>query len=186
MVYHKNRRGSQAGITLIEVMMSGAVLVIGSLSMIALIIASMTTNNRNRIDSTQTMLAEAIIEKVNSTLIGQGTTQLTDCAGTTYTVDTIPGGANLNAAGNAIDFTENIAADSTKTYYHMSYTVSAPCNSTGIVQGVYDVRWNVQKVGGSTNPTNSYILTVSSELTGHGEGNRFFSAPVTLRVMSGN
>jgi Tfp pilus assembly protein PilV len=170
---------------MIEVVMAGAVLIIGSLSMIGLIVASIATNNRNKVDSTQTMLAEAIIEKVNSTLIGTNTTQLTDCAGNTYTIDTIPGGANLNTAGNAIDFSENIAADTTKNNYHMNYTLSTPCKSTGAVQGVYDIRWNVQLVGGSTSPTNSYILTVSSELLGRGEGDRLFSLPVTLRVLSG-
>src|SRR5580693_1924603 len=80
MVKHKNLRSSQAGITLIETMMAGAILMIGSLSMIGLIINSIATNNRNKIDSTQTMLTEAILEQIDSTVIGSGTSALIDCA----------------------------------------------------------------------------------------------------------
>ena len=66
------RRRSEAGITMIETMMAGAILIIGSLSMIALIINSIASNNRNKIDSTQTMLASSIMEQINSTFIASG------------------------------------------------------------------------------------------------------------------
>ena len=82
------RRRSEAGITMIETMMAGAILIIGSLSMIALIINSIASNNRNKIDSTQTMLASSILEQINSTFIATGTSSLTDCSGTTLTINT--------------------------------------------------------------------------------------------------
>src|SRR4026208_1204443 len=96
-----NRRTSttsnaESGISLIEVMLAVAILTICSLGMIGLFPAATATNNRNKIDSTTAMLAGAIIEQVNSTLIGSGTASLTDCAGTTWTINTAPGGANLN------------------------------------------------------------------------------------------
>ena len=97
-------RNSEAGVTIVETLMAGAILVIGSLSMLTLIVDAIATNNRNRIDSTQTMLATSILEQINSTLIGSGTSSLTDCAGTTWTINTAPGGANLSGA--AIDFTQ--------------------------------------------------------------------------------
>lgn len=177
-----NRRRSEAGVTMIETLMAGAILVVGSLSMVGLIAGSIVTNNRNKVDSTQTMLAQSIVENVNSNLIGDAQTSVTDCAGTAFTIDTFVGGANLNAGGTAIDFTENIAAITAKANYHMDYVVRNPCTSTGVLQATYDVRWRVDQIAG----TNTYILTVSAKMKNHGEGNRFFSAPVTLRVMSGN
>jgi len=70
----------------------------------------------------------------------------------------------------------------------MNYVISAPCTSTGAVQGVYDVRWHLDKVGYDVDPlkTKSYLITVSAKLRGHGEGNKFFSLPVTLRFMAGS
>jgi Tfp pilus assembly protein PilV len=171
---------------MVEVLLASAILVIGSVGMILLVINSIATNSRNRVDSSQTMLAESVVEQVNSTVIGKGSSLLTDCAGHSYTLSGVTGGANLNGVGDAIDFGEDIAADTTKADYHMDYTVNVPCNSGGALQAVYDVRWNVQKVGDSTNPTNSYLLTVSAKQKGHGEGNMSFSRPVTLRLMSSN
>lgn len=177
----KRRLSSQSGITMIETLMAAFILVIGSLGMIGLIISSIASNNRNKIDSTQTMLAEAILEQINSTFNGIGTSALKDCAGTTWTVDTtIPNTASAGAAlsGSSIDWTET----SPPAGYHMNYVVNTPCTSTGAVQGVYDVRWHLDQMGTST----SYLLTVGAKLQNHGEGNKFFSLPVTLRVMSGS
>ena len=81
------RRSSQAGFTMIEVMFAGTILVIGSLGMLGLIIGSIATNNRSKIDSTQTMLAESILEQINSTLIGTASSTLIDCANTTWTIN---------------------------------------------------------------------------------------------------
>ena len=53
--------------------------------------------------------------------------------------------------------------------YYMSYVVSTPCESTGKLQGTYDVRWHVDVVGG-VGVSNTYLLTVSAKLQNHGEG----------------
>jgi hypothetical protein len=134
------------------------------------------------------MLATSIAEKINSTIIGTGSSTLTDCAGVTHTVQTTigtaaNGGANLSGAD--IDFTENIAADSTKNDYHMDYVVRTPCSTSGKLEGSYDVRWHVEVVG-SISKTKTYMLTIGARLKDHGEGNLFFSKPVSIRVMSGN
>ncbi len=173
---------NNAGVTIIETLMAAAILVIGSLSLMGLIVGSIVSNNRNKIDSTQTMLAQAIVEHVNSNLIGDATSTITDCMGTDHEIDTYVGGANLNADESAVDFTEDIAADSSKNNYHMDYEIRNPCSSSGALQATYDIRWSVRQITG----TNTYILTVSAQMKNHGEGNRFFSLPVTLRVMSGN
>ena len=177
------RRNSQAGITMIETLMAGAILVIGSLSMITLIINSIASNNRNRIDSTQTMLVQSVLEQINSSVIGAGTSYLVDCAGTSLTIETsvpISGSAGSAVSGSVIDFTEASPA----TGYHMDYVINTPCESSGTTQGTYDVRWHLDRVGVTT--TNTFLITVSAKLKGHGEGNKFFSLPVTLRMMSGN
>jgi len=175
-------RNPEAGITMVETLMAGAILIIGSLSMLTLIVDAIATNNRNRIDSTQTMLATSILEQINSTLIGSGTSNLTDCAGTTWTINTAPGGANLSGA--TVDYTQT----NPPANYYMNYVVSTPCEGTvtgATAQGTYDVRWHVDLVAG-TGSTSTYLLTVAAKLQKHGEGNKFFSLPVTLRVLSAN
>src|SRR5260370_11356340 len=175
-------RNREAGITMVERVSAGAILIIGQLSMLTLIVDAIATNNRNRIDSTQTMLATSILEQINSTLVGSGTADLKDCAGTTWTINTAPGGATLSGAN--IDF----AQASPPANYYMNYIVATPCTGslTGdTVQGTYDVRWNVNLIAGSGS-TSTYLLTASARLQNHGEGNKYFSGPVTLRVLSPN
>src|SRR5262249_34982313 len=160
---------------------------IGSLGMFGIVIGSIATNNRNKVDSTQTMLASSILEQINSVLIGSASSQLVDCAGNTWTINTtVPpsgyAGADLTLSGSTIDFTPA----SPPAGYYMDYVVSTPCSSSGIVQGTYDVRWHLDLVGGTSLPTKTYLLTVAAKLKNHGEGNLYFSAPLTLRVMSGN
>src|SRR5216117_3303187 len=101
------KTNSQSGITMVETLMAAFILVVGSLSMVGLIVKSIATNNRNKLDSTQMMLATSIAEQINSTIIGSGTSNLTDCGNVTHTIDTAPGGANLSGAN--INFTEDIA-----------------------------------------------------------------------------
>jgi hypothetical protein len=68
----------------------------------------------------------------------------------------------------------------------MDYFLRAPCTSAGALQAVYDVRWNVQRVGGVSNPTNTYLLTVSARMKERADGGLIFPRPVTLRLMSGS
>ena len=166
---------------MIELMMAGAILVITSLGMIGLIIGSIATNNRNKMDSTQSMLSTSILEQINSTFIGSGTSTLIDCAGSTWTIDTtvpLSGTAGANLSGAMIDFSQT----SPPAGYFMNYVLNSPCTSTGALQGIYDVRWHLDHVG----TTSTFLLTVSSRFKGHAGGDRFFALPVTLRVMSGN
>jgi type II secretory pathway pseudopilin PulG len=176
----KTKMRSQAGATLIETLVAGALLSIGSLSMIGLIIGSIATNNRNKIDSVQTMLAESILEQIHSTFNGNGTSALADCSGTTWAIDTtIPNTGSVGAAlnGGVIDFTET----SPPSGYQMEYVVRTPCESTGVVEGIYDVRWHLDQIGA----TNTYLITVSAKLKQVG-GDRVLALPVTLRFMAGS
>src|SRR5438874_10592728 len=119
-------RNSESGITLIETLMAGTVLLLGSLSMIVLIIGSIATNNRNKMDSTQTMLATSVLEQINSTFIGAGTSTLVDCSGASWTIQTgIPAAGTAGAtltSGGAIDFSQTTPP----TGYRMDYIVRTP------------------------------------------------------------
>jgi type II secretory pathway pseudopilin PulG len=166
---------------MVETLVACAILCVLSLSMITLIVASIATNNRNKIDSTQTMLAESILEQIHSTFNGNGTSALQDCSGTNWTIDTtIPNTGSVGAAllGSAIDFTETTPPAG----YQMDYVVRTPCDSTGNIVGIYDVRWHLDQIG----TTNTYLITVSARLKDHGEGNLHFALPVTLRFMAGS
>src|SRR5437867_10882087 len=181
MIEQHNIRNPQAGVTMIETLLAALILVIGSLGMLSLIVDAIATNNRNRMDSTQTMLATSILEQIHSTFNGTGTSELKDCAGTTWTIDTtIPnsGSSGAQLSGANIDYSQT----SPPSGYYMDYVISTPCTSTGAVQGTYDVRWHLDQVGTSK----SYLVTVSAKLRGHGEGNKYFSLPVTLRFMAGS
>src|SRR6516165_7873412 len=85
-------RISQSGISVIEVLVATLVLMVCSLGIVGLISASIVSNNRNKLDSTVTMLTQAVIERVKSTIIGSGTSSLVDCNGATWTINTAPGG----------------------------------------------------------------------------------------------
>jgi hypothetical protein len=166
---------------MIETLVASVILTILSLSMITLIVTSIAMNNRNKIDSTQTMLAESILEQIHSTFNGNGTSSLQDCTGTNWVIDTtIPNTGSVGAAlsGAMIDYSEA----SPPAGYHMDYVVRTPCASTGSIVGTYDVRWHLDQIG----TTNTYLITVSAKLQGHGEGNLYFALPVTLRFMAGS
>jgi len=177
----KRTHNSEAGITMIETLMAGIVLTLGSMGVIGLIVGSIATNNRNKVDSAQTMLAESILEQIHSTFNGNGTSALADCAGTNWVIDTtIPNVGSVGAAlnGAVIDYSQT----SPPAGYHMDYVMKTPCTSTGALEGTYDVRWHLDRVGSS----NTYLITVSAKLKNHGEGNKFFALPVTLRFMAGS
>jgi Tfp pilus assembly protein PilV len=184
--HSKQRKGRRpdAGITMIETLMAAGILVIGSVGLLALVVADIATNNRNKIDSTQTMLAEAILEQISSTFggitQGPGTSSLVDCAGHTWTIDTTASGTGSSGSplsGANIDFSQ-----AQVTNWSMNYVVSSPCSISGAVQGTYDVRWHLDQIG----TTQTYLITVAAKLLGHGEGNEFFSLPVTLRFLAGS
>jgi len=170
----------EAGVTLIETLVACVILTIGSLSMIGLVIGSIATNNRNRVDSVQTMLAESILEQIHSTFNGNGTSALTDCSGTHWEIDTtIPNTGSVGAQllGGAIDYSQT----SPPSGYHMTYVVRTPCSTSGVVEGTYDVRWHLDKIGAS----NTYLITVSAKLQNYSDGTRALALPVTLRFMAG-
>jgi hypothetical protein len=179
---------------MIELLVAGFVLVVCTVGVIGMIGTSIASNNRSKHDSIKTMLAEAVIEQMNATLIGSGTADLADCAGTTFTIDAAAGGSKLQGSGTHpndtlgadIDFNES----SPPANYHMDYVVTSPCNSAGQYVATYDVRWHVDQVGaGAGTPSNSFLVTVAAKskgavTTGSMSG-LYFSLPVNLRAVIG-
>jgi Flp pilus assembly protein TadG len=163
----KSRRNSEAGLTMLEVLFAAVVMTIGFLGLIGLVATAIASNNRNKLDSTGTMLAQAVVEQINSTLVGTGTATITDCQNNTWNIATAVGGATLSGAN--IDFTQT----NVPTNYSMKFSV---CNVAQ--QTTYDVRWNVQQITSET-----YLVTVGAHMLNSGTaGTKYFALPVTLRT----
>lgn len=159
----------QSGMTMIELLVAGVVLVVGFLGGMILIATAIANNNRNKIDSSATMVAQAVLEQINSTIIGTMDSQITDCAGHTYTVSTASGGSTVS--DGKILFTAAVQPN-----YQMDYVLCA-----GNVQTTYDVRWRVDQITG-----NSFVVTVGARMKGAGGSLRYFSLPVNIRTIMGN
>src|SRR5689334_5278657 len=123
MTVRRGSSGPQAGMTMIELLMAGMVMVVGFLGVMILITTAIATNNRNRLDSTGTMLAQAVMEQIKSTIIGSGASNLTDCAGNTWNIDAASGGSTVSGA--TIDFSA-----ARVTNYSMYYVVCNGANQT--------------------------------------------------------
>lgn len=177
------RRNQQRGMTLIELMISLVILTVGLTSLVGLIMTAAASNNRNRLDTTGTFVAQTITESIVNQP-GGGTVALTDCAGTAITVSTAgpatagsSNGANLTSDGSGIDFTQ--AASGVAAGYKATYT---SCGAGGRT-ATYDVRWNVRTIS-----QYSRLVTVAARQTRVlGSGSRtqgiYFQAPVNLRTI---
>ncbi len=171
LVRRKLRKNSEAGITLIELLIAAVVVIVGFMATLLLVLSAIASNNRNRMDSTGTMLAQAVVENVSSVIVGTGSSALTDCAGTNWNVSSVVGGAALS--GSQIDFTQA----SPPTNYYMNYVVCGVGSQT-----TYDVRWNVSQVTSDT-----YLVTVGVKKKGTtNSGSKYFALPVTLRTYVSN
>jgi prepilin-type N-terminal cleavage/methylation domain-containing protein len=164
-----------AGFALIELLIASAVMTVGGLGAYGIIIMAVGANSRNLHETTMTMLTNAVIEQVNSTLVGSGTTALSDCRGTTFTIATAPGGAELqDGLGSDINFAASPPDD-----YHMDYTITSPCGANGKNPATYDVRWHVDQIGAANGtPSNSFLVTVAAKRKG-------LSMPIHVRVVVG-
>ncbi len=169
--------------SLIELMIALVVLVVGMLALMTLVTTAISTNNRNKVDTTGTMLTQTVLDGIAARPATAGTTfQLTDCnpaGGTTWTIATAgaasPGaGANVVSSSGNIDFTQ--AYSSVPASYAMLYVT---CGAGG-TQATYDVRWNIQTLTAYTK-----LITVSSRQVGATQNVPFFSPPITLRTIAG-
>jgi Tfp pilus assembly protein PilV len=166
----RRRRHAQAGMSLIELMIAGVVLVVGFAGVMALIMNAVGSNSRNKKDTSAAAVAQMVLERIqtlpaNST----NTTTVTDCASNTWTISSAVGGPAI--PGSVIDFSATKV-----TNYNMQYVV---CDATG-QRTTYDVRWNI-----ATATPNTTLVTIGARPTGDSGNLRFFALPVTIRAMVG-
>lgn len=168
--------------SLIELLISSFVLIVGVLGCAVLIPIAIGTNSKNRQQSNSTVIAQMIMEEISSASVGGSTTlTITDCAGTANTIyitgSTAGTGASLLSSGS-IDFSQAPGSSGAPAGYYMSYTSCGTNNR----QSIYDVRWNIKT-------PSSYVklITVSAKLRGSGTNQILFSLPVTIRsIVGGN
>jgi len=161
-------------------MLAMFVLTVGVLGGMLMIIMGVTRDNTNRVDTTATNAAQAVLEEIAGTPVNTNPTlTVTDCLGNSLQINTggsvSPGaGAPLQNNGD-IDFSQGAVPG-----YQMNYTV---CGSVSNTQTVYDVRWHVTLVG----PNNSgklVVVAARQPFVANSKGIGFIR-PVTLRTIVG-
>ena len=174
----ERQRNGESGLTFIELLMAMTLLTIGLSAIIGLIVMAMGSNNRNKKDTTAILLAQNVVELLSNVpaSVDNRTITLTDCAGTSWTITTAPGGAPLVSGTTNIDWTSSYTAAN----YSMRYVT---CGPTG-QQARYDVRWNIDHPGGNTFLKR---VTVSARQLGGTEKSSamLFAAPVTIKTVMG-
>jgi len=171
------RRNSQAGMTMIELLIAGIVFVICMLGVVPLFMIALGNNGRSKVDTTSTELAQSVIEQITAMLARGGPGFIQDCGSppTDWTIlndETPTGQVPMNADGKAIDFTAAAQAG-----YHMDFVV---CGDTPTTNAVYDIRWRIDSVQGTTS-----LVTVSARPKVMGQKRFTFSLPVTLKTYVG-
>src|SRR5947209_3152734 len=104
----RKKWNSETGLTLIELMIAMTVLAVGLAGIMAIVIAALYGNARNRTDTAATLISQMVIEQMADMPSTANTPfTITDCAGTNWTVATAAGGAalkgNNGATWNATD-----------------------------------------------------------------------------------
>ena len=166
--------------TMIELLIAGVVLVVGMLAIMVLLGLATGNNGRSKVDSTATMLSQAVVEQVSAVLAGGGPGSIVDnnnCNGTgnTWVIDSTagnpPNGAGAPLLAGKIDFTQAPVAGSQMNYV----------DCAGNIRTTYDVRWNVQTIGAS----GTFLVIVAAKPQSGGAKQFTWSLPVNMRVYLG-
>ena len=177
-IHMRRKPHPESGMTMIELLIAGVVLVVGMLAIMVLLGLATGNNGRSKVDSTATMLSQAVVEQISAVLAGGGPGSVVDnnnCDGTgnTWVIDATagapPNGAGAPLLGAKIDFTAAAPAGSQMNYV----------DCAGTVRSVYDVRWNVQTIG------STFLVTVGAKPQGGGPVRFSFALPTNMRVYLG-
>lgn len=170
-------RKNVKGFTLVELTVAMFVLTVGVLGGMVMILLGMTRDNTNRMDTTATNAAQAVMEVI-AAVPANSTPPLTvtDCVGNVLNLTTAgsAGGSGATLAPNGdVDFTQAAVAP-----YQINYTV---CGTNGL-NVAYDVRWRI-----TTLPSGGKLVIVAAghaatDNKGHAMA---YIAPVTLRTIVG-
>ena len=165
-------------------MFAGLVMLVGLTGGLMLVLTAMAANNRDKMDSSGTVLAQMALEMIASVPADAGSNvSVTDCNPTsssaTHTIDTAGAtgsgaGVPLTSAG-ADDFTQ-----STVSGYSMMYYVCQA--STADRQEIYDVRWNIRTLS-----LDAKLVTVAAERSYAKTSTNAiaFAVPVTIKMIVG-
>ena len=162
---------------MVELLIAMLVLVVGMMGSMILVRTAIVNNNRNKLDTASTALAQMVLEQITSRPATTNTNiTIADCSGAARTINPNVGGATLIASGfnrGNIDFTVAAPAG-----YSMQYISCGPAG----LQVTYDIRWNVTAMTAYTK-----LVTVSArkQMTNPTGSLPFFAVPVTLRAIAG-
>lgn len=170
---YKNARG----FTLVELTVAMFVLTVGVLGGMIMIVLGMTRDNTNRMDTTATNAAQAVMEQIAAVpASNDGPLTVTDCVPTNLTVTTAGNagglGATLTANGD-VDFTQPAVAS-----YQINYTV---CGTNGL-RTTYDVRWRIVTLADG----GKLVIVAAGHPTIYNKSHAMaYITPVTLRTIVG-
>ncbi len=169
-----------AGMTLIELMIAMFVLAIGMAAAMGLIFSAMLANSRNKRDTSATLVAQTVMERL--LWAGAGATTnltITDCMNNALTVNPV---GTTAGSGAALDATGNINfAVAAPAGYSATYTA---CTTNGATIS-YDVRWNIKILDIYGTQPSTKLITVAArpreQTLANSKSLKLFELPVTLR-----
>jgi prepilin-type N-terminal cleavage/methylation domain-containing protein len=170
----KNTRG----FTLVELMVAMFVLTVGVLGGMIMIILGMTRDNTNRMDTTATNAAQAVLEQIAAVPAGTSPVlNVTDCVPSTHavtTAGTAGGGSGATLAGNGdVDFQQPAVAN-----YEIPYAV---CGNNGLI-ATYNVRWHITTLSSG----GKLVIVAAGHPTIYNQRHAMaYAKPVTLRTIVG-
>lgn len=173
-------KSRQKGMSMVELLIAMLVLVVGMMGSMILVRTAIVNNNRNKLDTGATALAQMVLEQITSRPSTLNTNiTILDCSGAARTINPNVGGAALIGAGfnqGNIDF--SVAAPAG---YSMQYI---SCGPSG-VRVTYDIRWNIQAANGANAFTKLVTVSARKQITNPTGSLPFFAVPVTLRAIAG-
>ena len=192
------KRSGQKGMTLIELMIATFVLAVGMLGSLSMIFLAIATNSRNKFDTTGTMIAQTVIEQINTlpsnaTLGGVAVTDitLTDCqtlthAATPHTISVQAGNPIVYGTPVGASLVPDTDTDSSRRPGDIDFSQTSPpagynmkWHTCGDIE--YDVRWNIVQI-----TERSKLITVAARQQIFSRNNiKMYAPPVTLRTISG-
>jgi prepilin-type N-terminal cleavage/methylation domain-containing protein len=182
----------QSGLTLIELMIAMTVLAVGLAGIMAIVVAALYGNSRNRTDTAATMISQMVIEQMaDMPSTPDQNFVITDCSGVDWKVTTAAGGAALKGNNGATWVASDIDFNTAAAYgaapgngWGMAYASCATNGSPGLV---YDVRWNTVLTGGgfTKNVVVAARIAGNGTNTAGGANNIYFSIPVQLKTVLG-
>lgn len=179
-IRRKGQVSAEAGLSMIEVLVSGLVLTVGMLGFAALMATAIAANSRSRADSTSIMLAQSVMDQLAATATLNPTTSIKDCSGGAATSANVATGGATLLSNDEIDWTAAAVNG-----YSMTYVICASTNAdtTNSQQRSYDLRWSIQQV--SASDTDTYFIVVGARPSKWNSNLKQFAMPVSLKSYIG-